>query len=59
MSRVRVHNLSISLDGFDTRPAIEMEGGTTCHFIDASPAEALERSREAAYGKGGGTRCLR
>ena len=25
-----------------TRPSIEMEGGTTYHFIDASPAEALE-----------------
>ena len=25
------------------RPSIEMEGGTTFHFIDASPAEALER----------------
>ena len=24
------------------RPSIEMEGGTTFHFIDASPAEALE-----------------
>jgi dihydrofolate reductase len=30
------------------RPAIEMEGGTTFHFIDASPAEALETARTAA-----------
>jgi dihydrofolate reductase len=30
------------------RPAIEMEGGTTFHFIDASPAEALEVARQAA-----------
>jgi hypothetical protein len=30
------------------RPPIEMEGGTTFHFIDASPAEALETAREAA-----------
>ena len=30
------------------RPAIEMQGGTTFHFIDASPAEALEAAREAA-----------
>jgi dihydrofolate reductase len=30
------------------RPSIEMEGGTTFHFIDASPAEALEMAREAA-----------
>jgi dihydrofolate reductase len=34
-----------------TRPPIEMEGGTTFHFIDASPAEALEAAREAADGK--------
>lgn len=32
------------------RPSIEMEGGTTFHFIDASPAEALEVAREAAGG---------
>lgn len=30
------------------RPAIEMKGGTTFHFIDASPAEALEVARQAA-----------
>jgi dihydrofolate reductase len=30
------------------RPSIEMEGGTTFHFIDASPAEALETACEAA-----------
>src|ERR671930_1831308 len=34
-----------------TRPPIEMEGGTTFHFLDASPAEALETAREAAGGK--------
>jgi dihydrofolate reductase len=34
-----------------TRPPIEMEGGTTFHFIDASPAEALEMAREAADGQ--------
>ena len=33
------------------RPPIEMEGGTTFHFIDASPAEALEIAREAADGQ--------
>jgi dihydrofolate reductase len=32
-------------------PPIEMEGGTTFHFLDASPAEALEVAREAADGK--------
>src|SRR5580658_3285641 len=29
------------------RGPIEMKGGTTFHFIDASPAEALETAREA------------
>ncbi|MGM5000768.1 dihydrofolate reductase family protein [Tardiphaga sp. 538_B7_N1_4] len=33
------------------RASIEMEGGTVFHFIDASPAEALETAREAAAGK--------
>jgi dihydrofolate reductase len=33
-----------------TRPSIEMEGGTTFHFLDASPAEALEAASEAAGG---------
>ena len=32
------------------RPSIEMKGGTTFHFVDASPAEALELAREAAGG---------
>ena len=46
-----------------TRPSIEMEGGTTFHFIDASPAEALEAAREAAAGQdvriGGGPTMIR
>lgn len=29
------------------RPSIEMDGGTTFHFIDASPAESLEIARKA------------
>jgi dihydrofolate reductase len=45
------------------RPPIEMEGGTTFHFLDASPAEALETAREAAGGKdiriGGGATVIR
>ena len=45
------------------RPSIEMEGGTTFHFLDASPAEALETAREAAEGKdvriGGGPTVIR
>ena len=32
------------------RPSVEMKGGTTFHFIDASPAEALAAAREAAGG---------
>ncbi|WP_174521100.1 dihydrofolate reductase family protein, partial [Kribbia dieselivorans] len=32
------------------RSSIEMEGGTTFHFIDAAPAEALEIARVAADG---------
>jgi dihydrofolate reductase len=46
-----------------TRPPIEMEGGTTFHFLDASPAEALETAREAAGGQdvriGGGATVIR
>jgi dihydrofolate reductase len=30
------------------RGPIEMEGGTTYHFLDASPAEALAQAKEAA-----------
>jgi dihydrofolate reductase len=30
------------------RPPIEMEGGTTFHFVDATPAEALDLARRAA-----------
>ena len=44
-------------------PSIEMEGGTTFHFLDAAPAEALEAAREAADGKdvriGGGPTVVR
>jgi dihydrofolate reductase len=44
------------------RPSIEMKGGTTFHFLDAAPAEALETAREAADGEdvrigGGPTTC--
>ena len=46
-----------------TRPSIEMEGGTTFHFIDGSPAQALEAAREAAAGQdvrlGGGATTIR
>jgi dihydrofolate reductase len=45
------------------RESIEMEGGTTFHFIDASPAEALYTAREAAGGQdvrlGGGPTMIR
>jgi dihydrofolate reductase len=32
------------------RPSIEMDGGTTFHFVDATPEEALRQAREAADG---------
>jgi dihydrofolate reductase len=42
---------------------MEMEGGTTFHFLDATPAEALEVAREAAGGQdvriGGGPTVVR
>jgi dihydrofolate reductase len=45
------------------RPSIEMEGGTTFHFIDAPPAAALETAWEAAGGQdvriGGGPSVVR
>jgi dihydrofolate reductase len=45
------------------RPSIEMEGGTTFHFRDASPADVLEEARAAAGGKdvrlGGGATVIR
>jgi dihydrofolate reductase len=45
------------------RPSVEMKGGTTFHFIDASPAEALAAARAAAGGLdvriGGGTATVR
>ena len=34
------------------RQPIEMEGGTTLHFVDASPADALAMARDAAKGQG-------
>jgi len=45
------------------RPPIEMAGGTTFHFLDASPAAALEVAREGAAGRdvrlGGGATVIR
>jgi dihydrofolate reductase len=45
------------------RPSIEMEGGTTFHFIDAPPAQVLEAARQAAPGRdvrlGGGATVIR
>ncbi|PFG39689.1 dihydrofolate reductase [Georgenia soli] len=45
------------------RPSIEMAGGTTFHFLSASPAEALERAHAAAAGRdvriGGGATVVR
>jgi dihydrofolate reductase len=46
-----------------TRPSIEMQGGTTYHFMDASPAEVLEAARKAAGDRdvriGGGATTIR
>jgi len=46
-----------------SRPSIEMAGGTTFHFVDASPVEALATAREAAGGQdvriGGGATTIR
>ena len=45
------------------RPPIEMDGGTTFHFLDATPEEALGTARAAADGKdvriGGGVSVVR
>ncbi|MCF2532411.1 dihydrofolate reductase family protein [Yinghuangia soli] len=45
------------------RPSVEMEGGTTFHFVDATPEEALRQAREAAGGQdvriGGGPTVVR
>jgi dihydrofolate reductase len=45
------------------RPVLEMEGGTTFHFVTGGIHEALERAREAAGGKdvriGGGPHTIR
>lgn len=45
------------------RPPLTMAGGTTFHFLDADPAEALAVAREAAEGQdvriGGGATMLR
>jgi dihydrofolate reductase len=45
------------------RASIEMAGGTTFHFLDTSPADALATAREAAAGRdvriGGGPTMIR
>lgn len=47
----------------ERRPPLEMEGGTTFHFVQTSAEDALERAREAAGGLdvriGGGVRTVR
>src|SRR5690606_16717365 len=46
-----------------TREPLEMEGGTTFHFVNSSPADALAMAREAARGQdvriGGGVTVVR
>jgi dihydrofolate reductase len=45
------------------RPSVQMNGGTTFHFLDASPAQALTQARQAAAGGdiriGGGPSTIR
>jgi dihydrofolate reductase len=45
------------------RPPIEMEGGTTFHFVDAAPTDVLEMAKQAADGQdvriGGGATTIR
>ena len=45
------------------RPPLEMQGGTTFHFLDATPADALDAARDAAAGQdvriGGGPTMVR
>ncbi len=45
------------------RPPLEMAGGTTFHFLDATPADALEIAQQAAGGRdvriGGGATVVR
>ncbi|MGW6279542.1 dihydrofolate reductase family protein [Kribbella sp. NPDC055071] len=45
------------------RPSIEMEGGTTFHFLDTTPQDALEQARTATNGAdiriGGGATVIR
>ncbi|MBF4461128.1 MULTISPECIES: dihydrofolate reductase family protein [unclassified Rathayibacter] len=45
------------------RPVLEMEGGTSFHFVDADPTTALEKARELAGGRdvriGGGVATVR
>jgi dihydrofolate reductase len=47
----------------DPRPSIEMAGGTTFHFLSATPHETLDRALEVADGKdvrvGGGASVVR
>jgi dihydrofolate reductase len=47
----------------ETRPSIEMAGGTSFHFLDATPAEALRQAAAVAGGKdvrvGGGPTVIR
>src|ERR671930_512772 len=59
MSKLRCH-ISISADGFvagpnqseeNPRGPVEMEGGTTFHFVTDGIERALERAKESADGQ--------
>ena len=43
-----VYHTPVFIVTHHVRPALEMDGGTTFHFIDTSPAKALDIARRAA-----------
>jgi dihydrofolate reductase len=56
MPKLRVHNFSLTLDGYAAgphppHPSIPMEGGTTFHFVDEGIEAALARAFDAADGQ--------
>jgi|SRR5579883_1125316 len=65
MSKVRVANFSVSIDGFGAGPAQDVEHplGATFTFVTGGIRDALERARDAAGGKdvqiGGGVSTIR
>jgi dihydrofolate reductase len=46
-----VYHVPVFVLTHHARPPLEMDGGTTFHFVTEGPTVALERAREAAKGK--------